>query len=92
MRVQHVDEIECHVESRDHGVCHREIQQKIIRNRPHPLVREDDPDHDQIPPGGHDDHARIQYAPKDLSPHRQDELIAICHKECFYYGTVDKKV
>lgn len=68
------------------------LTQKIIRNRPHPLVREDDPDHDQIPPGGHDDHARIQYAPKDLSPHRQDELIAICHKECFYYGTVDKKV
>jgi len=45
--------------------------EKVVGDRAHPLVGEDDPHHDQITDGGRNDDAGEQHVPHDQPPERQ---------------------
>lgn len=77
MAVQHVSVIEHDVQRRHHGVGDAEIDEKVVGDGAHALVREDDPDDDEIATGRDDDHAGEQEGPDDLAPPRQDELVRV---------------
>lgn len=71
--VYHVDKVENHVQRRHHCVGNRQIDDEVVGNRAHPLVRQHDPDDDQIAAGGHDHHDGKQHRPGGFAPQRQTE-------------------
>jgi hypothetical protein len=46
--VQHVDEVEESVEDGDHEVSDGQVDKEVIRDGAHPVVRQDDPDDDEV--------------------------------------------
>ena len=54
--VQHVHEVKQGVKDRNERVCNGQVHQKVVGDRTHALVRQDDPDDNHIPTGGYDYH------------------------------------
>ena len=73
--VRRVDEVDERVE-RGHGdVGESQVEQKVVGHRPHALVRQDDPDHDQVPEHGHRQHHAVGDGPERHAPRRLHELV-----------------
>lgn len=75
--VQHVDEVEGDVERGHHGVRDGQVDEEVVGDSPHALVRKDYPDDYQIAAGRHHHHPRVQEHPQQLLPDRQDELVEL---------------
>jgi hypothetical protein len=75
--VEHVGVIEYDVERRDHGVGDAQVHEEVVGDGAHALVREHDPDNDEVAAGRHGDHPREQNRPDDLPPPGQDELVGV---------------
>ena len=77
MAVEHVGVVEYDVERGDHRVGDAEIDEEVVGDGAHALVRQHYPDDDEVAPGGDDNHAREEHRPDDLPPPRQDELVRV---------------
>lgn len=49
--------------------------QKVVRNRSHSSIGENDPNNDQVAASRHDDHDGEEHRPEDNPPPRQAELV-----------------
>lgn len=58
MTIEHVYIIEGDIQRRHHRVCNTQVHQKVISNRPHPLVSQHDPNHYEIATRRDHDHPR----------------------------------
>ena len=52
--------------------------QKVVRNRSHSSIGENDPNDDQVATSRNDDHDGEEHRPEDNSPPRQAELVILC--------------
>jgi hypothetical protein len=52
--------------------------QKVVRNRSHPSVSENDPNNDQVATSRNDDHDGEEHRPEDNPPPRQAKLVILC--------------
>lgn len=72
-----VDEVDQGVE-RGHGrVREGQVQQKVVRHGPHALVRQDDPDHDEVAEHRHREHRAVGDGPEGDAPRRLHELVGV---------------
>ena len=53
--------------------------QKVVCNRSHSSVSENDPNDDQVATSRNDDHDGEEHRPEDNPPPRQTELVILCH-------------
>lgn len=53
----------------------RQIHQKIVGDRPHALVRKNDPNDSDIPEHRHQNYTAVTHSPQNHLPHRLNELI-----------------
>ncbi len=58
-------------------VRRREVEQKEVGDGPHPLVRRDDPDNDQVPGDGHQQNQRERDRPERHAPRRLREPVGV---------------
>ena len=75
--VHRVREVDDRVQGRHGRLGERQVQQEIVGDGPHALVRHDDPDDDEVAHHGHHDDAAVGQTPEDDPPHRLDELVPV---------------
>lgn len=73
--VEHVGVVEGDVERGHHGVSDGEVHEEVVGDGSHPLVRQDDPDDNEIPSSSHHHDSCEEHAPDDLSPPGQDKRV-----------------
>lgn len=75
--VRGVHEVDESVE-RGHGrVRKRQVEQEVVGDRPHALVRQDDPDDDQVAEHGHCQNEAVGDRPERHAPRRLHELAGV---------------
>lgn len=71
---------------RGHGrVRKRQVQEKVVRHRPHALVGKDDPDHDEVSKHRHRQHEAVGYGPESDAPRRLHKRVGVVRR---YVGPV----
>lgn len=75
--VHRVDEVDHRVEGGHGGFSERQVQQKVVGDGPHALVRHDNPDDCQVAHQGHDHYATVSNGPQDDLPDRLHELVQV---------------
>lgn len=73
--VSRVDEVDERVEGGHGDIGESQVQQEVVGDGSHPAVRQDDPDHDQVPEDGHRQHGAIRQRPERDAPRRLHELV-----------------
>ncbi|KAG7222155.1 hypothetical protein INR49_016727 [Caranx melampygus] len=75
--VHGVGEVDDRVEGGHGGFGERQVQQKIVGDCPHALVRYNNPDHCDITHDGHDNYTAVSDGPEDDPPDRLHELVPV---------------
>lgn len=75
LSVSRVDEVDERVESSHGNIGERQVQQEIVGAGSHPLVRQDNPNHNQVSKNGHCQHRAVSHRPQADAPQRLHELI-----------------
>lgn len=75
LSVRRVDEVDERVERRHRHVGEGQVEQAIVGDSPHPLVRQNDPDHDQVAENRHRQHGAVSHRPQRDAPRRLHELV-----------------
>lgn len=70
--------MEQNVEDGDHNISYGQVDQEVVGHRPHSLMSKDNPDDDDVPPCGHDEHQNKHGIEYKLLPPRQKVLWRFC--------------
>lgn len=73
--VSRVNEIDERVEPCHGHIGERQVEKEVVCDGPHPLVRQDDPNHDQISKHRDHQHRAVSYRPERDAPRRLRELV-----------------
>lgn len=80
-----VDKVYQSVKSGHRRVRKGQVKQKVVGHRPHPLMGENDPYHDEVSKHGHRQHGAVSDRPESDAPRRLHELVGVIR--C-YIGSV----
>lgn len=75
LSMSRVDEVDERVESGHGHIGESQVQQEIVGDGPHPLVRQDNPDDDQVSEHRHGQHGAVRHRPQRDAPRRLHELV-----------------
>lgn len=75
LSVSRVDEVDERVESGHGNVRESQVQQEIVGDSPHPLVRQNNPNHYQVPEDRHGQYCAVSHRPQRDAPRRLHELV-----------------
>lgn len=75
LSVSRVDEVDERVERCHSNVRESQVEQEKVCDGPHPLVRQNDPYHDQVSKDGHRQHRAVSHRPEHDAPRRLYELV-----------------
>lgn len=75
LSVSRVDEVDERVEGSHRNIGEGQVQQEIVGDSSHPLVRQNDPNHDQVSENRHCQHSAISRRPQRDAPRRLHELV-----------------
>ena len=73
----HVERVKERVEDSYKGIGHGQIDQEVVRHRAHALVGQDYPNHNDIAPCSHEDHAGKGHHVDELDVPGRDERVAV---------------
>lgn len=79
--VRRVDKVNQSVKRRHGRVRERQVEQKVVGHRAHPLVGQNDPDDDEVPEHGHRQHDAVGDRPEGDAPRRLHELVGVVRRE-----------
>lgn len=75
LSVRRVDEVDERVEGGHGRVGESQIQQEVVGDGPHPFVRQNNPNDDQVAENSHSQHRDIRHGPERDAPRRLHELV-----------------
>lgn len=75
LSVCRVDEVDERVEGSHGSIRESQVQQEIVGDGSHPLVRQNNPNDDQVSENGHCQHRAVRHWPQRDAPRRLHELV-----------------
>lgn len=75
LSVSRVDEVDERVEGGHRNIGESQVQQEIVGDSSHPPVRQNDPNHNQVPENRHCQHSAVSHRPQRDAPRRLHELV-----------------
>lgn len=76
LSVSRVNEVDERVERCHRNVGESQVEQEKVCDGPHPLVRQNDPYHDQVSKNRHRQHRAVSHRPEHDAPRRLHELVS----------------